>query len=69
MSDSNSSAVSIVGIIAIVILVVFVIYFFMLRPGGDGADLEIDINQPTSEVVPDQERSAPASLSFASFPG
>lgn len=68
MSDSNSSAVSIVGIIAIVILVVFAIYFFMLRPSDDGV-IEVEINEPTSGMAPDQERPVPAALSFASFPG
>lgn len=69
MSDENSSVVSIVGIIAILILVGFAIYFFMIRSGGDDADLEIDITGAVSEVVPDQQPPMSAGLSVLSLPG
>jgi hypothetical protein len=68
MSDSNSSVVSIVGIIAILVMVGLAIWFFMFRQ-GDSATLEIDITDPTTQVIPDQPDPMPVTLSFTPFAG
>jgi hypothetical protein len=68
MSDSNSSVVSIVGIIAILVMVGLAIWFFMFRQ-GDSAELQIEITDPTTEVIPDPPDPTPVALSFTPIPG
>jgi hypothetical protein len=64
MSDSNSSVVSVVGILAIVILVGLAIYFFLFRVSDD-AEIEIDIDDPTTEVLPERPAPMPVALTLA----
>jgi hypothetical protein len=49
--NTGSSGVSIVAIIVVGALILFFAWFFVLRGGGDDADIEVEVPKPTQSSI------------------